>query len=120
MGEQKHKRESGPKFSWSDYSASEARQGNPWPLISRMHGSAALSEDELKLVVEALEATAGKRGADLIRRTEAALIALQIEDLMAGGMKVQAAADLIAEERGRSRRHVYYAIATAKRNYGRI
>jgi hypothetical protein len=103
---------------WSDYCVREARQGNPWPLIGRLRSGMALTEAERDLVAEALEAKAGKRGSDLVRRAEAALIARQVEVLAASGMKIEAAVEEVAKQRDRSRRHVYNAIAVNRKRGG--
>jgi hypothetical protein len=105
---------------YSDYCVREARQGNPWPLIGRLHSGVVLSAAERDFLAEALEARAGKRGADLIRRAETALIAQQVEELHGGGMKMETAVHTVAKQRRRSPRHVYNAIATAKRSRGII
>jgi hypothetical protein len=96
-----------------------ARRGDPYPLIGHLQfclqSGKPLSDGEIQFIVAALEATAGKRSADNLRKTERFLIAEQVEGLMRDeGRTQKAAIDEVMRYRGRSRRHVYSALKARK------
>jgi hypothetical protein len=95
---------------WSaKHAIEEAKRGDPGHLIGRVLNRVRLSDGEIQFIVEALEATGGKRQADQLRDIEKMLIAEQIEDLKSG-MKSKQAIEEVMRQRGRSRRHVFTAI----------
>ena len=102
--------------SWiAEYALKEAKLGNPGPLIARLssalQGHGHLSDCEYWFIIEALEATGGKRQADVLRKIEQMLIAEQVEGLITEeGMKPKQAIDTVMRDRKRSRRHVYTAL----------
>ena len=95
-----------------------AQHGDPYPLIARLHVSLQwgkpLSDGELRFIIEALEATAGKRCADNLRKVEQMLIAEQVEGLTNDGMPQKKAISEVMRQRGRSRRHVFNALKAYK------
>jgi hypothetical protein len=79
------------------------------------HGGEPLSDGETQFIVEALEATAGKRSADNLREIERFLIAEQVAGLMSEeGLLLKAAIEEVMRQRGRSRRHVFSALKAHK------
>lgn len=96
---------------FAKFALDEARRGDPYPLIGRLTHALQgnLSDDEIRFVIEVVEATEGKYGADKLREIERTLIAGQVEDLKAAGVK-KGAADQVARQRGRSRRHIFDAL----------
>jgi hypothetical protein len=91
----------------------EARRGHPYPLIGRLTNAlqgSDLSDDEIRFIVDAVEATQSKYGADKLRDIERELIVAHVEDL--GSTKK--AAEEVARQRGRSRRHVFNALKARK------
>jgi hypothetical protein len=103
------------KPGWfAEFALDAARHGDPHPLIGRLHvhlqGGEPLSDGELQFIVEALEATAGKRSADNLRELERILIAEQVEALTSEGMLQKEAIDEVMRQRGRSRRHIFSAL----------
>jgi hypothetical protein len=109
-----------PAPGWySAFVVDAARRGDPYPLIGRLRfllhrGGVPLSDGEIEFIVEALEATSGKLGADNLRKIERELIAGQVEDLKAAGLK-KGVADQVARQRGRSRRHIFKALRAHKK-----
>jgi hypothetical protein len=104
--------------SFADFALDAARRGDPYPLIGRLNaclqGGEPLSDDEISFIVGALEATAGKLGADNLREIEQVLIAEQVEWLTNGGMPQKNAISEVMRQRGRSRRHVFNALKAHK------
>jgi len=99
------------------FALEEARLGNPYPLIGRLNACLlqdALSDGELRFIVEALEATTKKHGADSLRGIEKILIAGQVEDLTTEGARQKEAVDEVMRRSGRSRRYVFNAIRSSK------
>ena len=109
-----------PPGWYAKYALEEAKRGDPSQLIGRVLNRVRLSDDEIQFIVEALEATGGKRQADRLRKIEQMLIAEQVEELINTGIKKEAAIRAIADYRGRSRRHVFKAIAWWKSRNGRL
>jgi hypothetical protein len=87
-------------------------RGNPGPLIAHFLSRKPLSDGEIQFIVEALEATGGKRQADELRELEKKLIALQVDALIdEDGLLPKQAIDEVAKHRGRSIRHIRTALA---------
>ena len=103
----------------------EARLGNPGHLIARLSNALQtsnqpLTDAEYWFVIEALEATGGKRHADELRKIEQYLIASQVEGFMTeNGITKKQAVDSVMRHRGRSRRHVYTALKLHNKVKGR-
>jgi hypothetical protein len=101
----------------------EARLGNPYPLIGRLdfclQTGELISDDEIRFIEAALKATGGKRAADNIRKIEQYLIAEQVQGFMnEERMSQKAAIDEVMRRRGCSRRHVYRALKARKGKSG--
>jgi hypothetical protein len=102
-------KKSGP---FARFALDEAQRGYPYPLIGRLTNAlrgSGLSDDEIQFIVEALEATEGKRGTDRLREIEQMLIAEQVEEL-SKSMSQKEAIEEVMRQRDRSRRHVFNAL----------
>ena len=72
----------------------EAKNGNPWPLISRLRAN-QLTEAELNYISE-FGIRHGERGHAEIRRARDALVRMQVKWLRDEGMKKEAAVEAVA------------------------
>jgi hypothetical protein len=102
------------------HSFEEAQQGNPFPLIARVRRALhrrgePLSENEIAFVVDALEATIGKRARAELKRVKEALIAMQVDDQVADGKPLKNAIKDVAAKRGCAERTVNTARANFKK-----
>lgn len=98
--------------AFARFALDEAQRGDPYPLIGRLTNvlqGSGLSAGEIRFIVEALEATEGKRGTDKLREIEQMLIADQVEDL-SKSMSQKEAIEEVMRQRDRSRRHVFNAL----------
>jgi hypothetical protein len=113
-----------PPSPYAKFVLEEAKRGDPAPLIGRFRfflqcGGEPLSDGEIQFIVEALEETAGKRSDRNLRKVEQALITMQVEHLMSKGKPLKAAIYEVMQHRGRSRRHVFKALAEYKKGKNR-
>ncbi len=102
------------KLDLAKYAVARAKVGDPYPLIGRMlnalEGRVRLSPEEILLVRDALEATAGKEAG--LRDLEKRLIAHQVDGMIdnAGYGSKDAVAE-VKRRRGRSVRTIRTAIS---------
>jgi hypothetical protein len=107
---------------YAGFALDEAKQGHPEPLIGRLrfflqHGGEALSDGEIQFIMDALQATAGPRSADNLRKVEQFLIASHVERLTKEGngdgkpLPRKAAVAEVMSQRHRSERHVKSALS---------
>jgi len=102
---------------FAKFALDAAQHGDPYPLIGRLHvclQGGKLSDGELRFIVEALEATAGKRGGNNLREIERGLIAEQVEELTSGGAQQKEAISEVMRRSGRSRRYIFGALKGSK------
>jgi hypothetical protein len=91
----------------------EAKNGNPWPLISRLRAD-RLSDVELNYISEC-GIRHGKRGDAELRKARDAHIRMQFTDLTAEGMKNEAAVKTLQEKHGLKRSSVFDILKKSSR-----
>jgi hypothetical protein len=91
----------------------EAKDGNPWPLISRLRAD-QLSDVELNYISEC-GIQHGKRGDAELRKARDALIRMQFTHLIAEGMKNEAAVKTLQEKHGLKRSAVFEILKKSSR-----
>jgi hypothetical protein len=84
-------------------------------LCARLSIRKPLTDAEIQFIVDVLQANAGKRQKSRIRAIERYLIAAQVDDLVQGGMKKEAAVTEVMRLRGCKRRKVFDAIKNQPR-----
>jgi hypothetical protein len=106
-----------PGWNYATYCAEEARAGYPAPLIGFLQSGGKLNAAALDVIVEALRAKQGKRGADELRKAEMFLIAEHVESLIAEGETQKRAVAAVMEYRECSRRQVYKALRARRQQH---
>jgi hypothetical protein len=104
-----------PRDWFAKLALREARRGDPGVLCARLSTRKPLTDEEIQFIVEVLQANAGKRQRSKLRAIERYLIAAQVDELIQGGMKKEAAVAEIMRLRGCKRRKVFDAIKNQPR-----
>jgi hypothetical protein len=91
----------------------EAKNGNPWPLISRLRSN-RLTEDELNYISES-GIRHGDRGRAYIREVRDVLICMQFKGLIDKGVKGEAAVATLQKQHGLKRSSLFDILKKSSR-----